>query len=136
VSPQIIGIGIPASAHHSYAGSYILEQSASVEGTVTQIEILNPHSFLNIEVKDANGKVTQYGVEWAGITELANGGIGKLTFKAGDKVTISGAPSRNPEEHKLLMRRILRPADGVSWGDEPGQVLKNSMPKDAAPAAQ
>jgi len=125
---SIMAIGVPTDAHHSYAGSYILEQNAIIEGTIYQIEIRNPHSFLNIEVKDTNGKISRWGAEWGGITELASGGIDKLTFKVGDKVNIVGAPSRDPSEQKLLMRKIVRPADGISWGDQPGQVLKNSMP--------
>jgi hypothetical protein len=41
--------------------------------------------------------------------------VQRYTLKIGDRVQISGAPARNPDDHRLLMRRLLRPSDGYTW---------------------
>jgi Family of unknown function (DUF6152) len=80
----------------------------------------NPHSFLHIEVKDKEGKVAVYNVEWAAAGQL-NGTIA-ASIKAGDLVTISGNPGRDPADLRLRMVNIKR-TDGQSWGFDPGQVV-------------
>jgi len=126
--------GITALAHHAFAGTYLLGQTATAQGTIVQFEMRNPHSYVSIDVKDENGRITRYGVEWGAIAELGNTGVTKTTLKAGDSVAIVGAPSRDPSEHKLLMRKIVRSSDGWSWGDKPGEVIKNYAPSASNPA--
>ena len=111
--------GITALAHHSFAGSYIEDKTVTIEGKVVQFDIRNPHSFINIEViKD--GKASRWGGEWGGVTQLSEGGVNKFTLKVGDRVIIDGAPSRDSEEHKVLIRTVTRPAVGntpeFKWG--------------------
>jgi hypothetical protein len=92
----------------------------SIEGKVVQFLLRNPHSFLHIEVKDKEGKVAVYNVEWAAAGQL-NGTIA-ASIKAGDLVTISGNPGRDPADLRLRMVNIKR-TDGQSWGFDPGQVV-------------
>ena len=126
--PVVILIaGIPALAHHSYKGSYVLEKTTTIKGSIVEFQIRNPHSFLTVEAKEDSGKITRYGVEWGGVTELACTSVTRTTLKVGDMVIIDGAPSRDASVHLLLMRKIVR-SDGWSWGEKPGEVLKNSIP--------
>jgi len=104
--------GAAAYAHHSFAGSYIEDKVITIEGTVAEFNIRNPHSFISVEVKDKDGKVTRWGGEWAGVTQLSEGGVTRFTLKIGDKLIIDGAPSRDASEHKLLVRSVTRPASG------------------------
>ena len=123
----ILIAGMSALGHHSYKGSYVLEKTATIKGSIVEFQIRNPHSFLSVEAKDDNGKITQFGVEWGGVTELGSTGVTRTTLKVGDSVIIDGAPSRDASVHLLLMRKIVR-SDGWSWGEKPGEVLKNSNP--------
>ena len=111
---------VAAYAHHSFAGSYVEDQTVKLEGTVSSFNIRNPHSFIEIEVVDKDGKTTRWGGEWGGVTQLSEGGVTKFTLKVGDKVIIDGAPSRDTEEHKVLIRSVTRPAVGntpeFKWG--------------------
>ena len=106
--------GATAFAHHSFAGSYIEDKTVTVEGKVIQFDIRNPHSFLNVEVIGKDGKAARWGGEWGGVTQLSEGGVSKFTLKVGDKVTVVGAPSRDTEEHKILIRSVSRPATATS----------------------
>jgi hypothetical protein len=105
--------GVAAYAHHSFAGSYIEGKIVSLEGKVVEFNLRNPHSFISFEVTDKDGKTARWGGEWGGVTQLTEGGVTKFTLKAGDKIIVDGAPSRDTEEHKILVRSVKK-ADG-SW---------------------
>jgi hypothetical protein len=102
--------GVAAYAHHSFAGTYIEDRLMRIEGTVKEFNIRNPHSFINIEVKQKDGTVTRWGGEWGGVTQLSQGGVTRFTLEPGDFLVIDGAPPRDTSEKKVLVRRVSRPA--------------------------
>src|SRR5262245_46134562 len=106
--------GVAAYAHHSFAGSYIEGQVVTLEGTVAEFNIRNPHSFISIEVTDKDGKSTRWGGEWGGVTQLSQGGINRFTLKIGDKIIVDGAPARDSSDHKVLARKVVRPATATT----------------------
>jgi hypothetical protein len=101
-------------AHHSFAGTYIEDKTVKLEGTVAEFNIRNPHSFISIEVTDKDGKVTRWGGEWGGVTQLSQGGVNRFTLKIGDKIIIDGAPARDSSDHKVLVRQVVRPATATT----------------------
>src|SRR5688572_26815404 len=106
----ILTLGVAAYAHHSFAGTYIEDKLVRIEGKVVEFNIRNPHSFINLEVKDKDGKLVRWGGEWGGVTQLSQGGVDRFTLQAGDFLVIDGAPSRDSAEKKVLVRRATRPA--------------------------
>jgi hypothetical protein len=102
--------GAAAYAHHSFAGTYVEDKLVRIEGRVVEFNIRNPHSFINLEVKDKDGKLTRWGGEWGGVTQLSQGGVTRFTLEVGDYLIIDGAPSRDAAEKKVLVRRAVRPA--------------------------
>src|SRR5678816_939578 len=106
--------GVTAYAHHSFAGSYMESEIVTLQGTVAEFNIRNPHSFISIEVTDKDGKVTRWGGEWGGVTQLSQGGVNRFTLKIGDKIIIDGAPARDSSDHKVLVRKVVRPAAGTT----------------------
>ena len=106
--------GSAAYAHHSFAGSYVEGKVVTLEGNVKEFNIRNPHSFISFEVTDKDGKVSRWGGEWAGVTQLSEGGVTRFTLKVGDKIIVEGAPSRDSTEHKDLVRKVTRPANGAN----------------------
>jgi hypothetical protein len=109
VTVGILTFGVAAFAHHSFAGSYIEDRLVRIEGKVVEFNIRNPHSFINIEVKDKDGKMVRWGGEWGGVTQLSQGGVDRFTLQVGDYLIIDGAPSRDAAERKVLVRRATRP---------------------------
>lgn len=101
--------GAAASAHHSFAGTYVEHQVMKIEGKVVEFNIRNPHSFILVEVMD-NGKPVRWGGEWGGVTQLSQGGVTRFTLEVGDHLIIEGAPPRDSEDKKLLVRKVWRPA--------------------------
>jgi len=98
------------SAHHSFAGTYVEGQLMRLEGTVVEFNVRNPHSFILLEVKDKDGKVTKWGVEWGSVTQLSQGGVDRFTLEVGDHLIMEGAPPRDTADHKILVRKVSRPA--------------------------
>ena len=104
-----------AYAHHSFAATYDESRTIEIKGKIVVFSFRNPHSLVNVEVTDANGKKVRWAVEGPGSTQLANSGVQNDTLRYGDEVVITGNPSRSPGEAKLRLRTMKRP-DGFSFG--------------------
>ena len=115
--------GATAYAHHSFTATYEDTKTVKIEGKIVQFQFRNPHSFLHVMAPDEKGVMQRWGVEWSGTGQLAGQGVARDTLKVGDVVIITGPPGRNPEDHRLLLRSLLRPSDGYGWGNRPGQVV-------------
>ena len=109
-----------ASAHHSFPGTYIEDQTVTIEGELVQIVFRNPHSFVQVMVQERGARV-RYAIEWVGAGELARGGITRTTLKQGDRVVISGMPGSNPGDHRMRMLSLRRVKDGFGWKMPPGR---------------
>ena len=124
-SALILALGIlamtaAAEAHHSFAATYDEAKTIEIKGKVVVFSFRNPHSFVTVEVADANGKKVRWSVEGPGSTQLANSGIQNDTLRYGDEVVVAGNPSRTPGEPKLRLRTMKRP-DGFNFGFTPEQ---------------
>src|SRR5438477_7636281 len=108
--------GIQLQAHHSFAATYFEDKQERIEGELVQFLYRNPHSFVHVEVKDPNGEVTRWAVEWGGGGQLNQQGVTRETLKPGDHVVIVGNPGRTEADHRLRMVNITRPSDGWKWG--------------------
>ena len=119
--------GVQLHAHHSFAATYREDQTMKIEGTLVQFQFRNPHSFVQVDAPDSNGMMQRWGVEWGGAGQLGGQGVNRYTLKAGDHVFITGNPGRNPDEHRIRMTGLKRPATAnspeVSWGSKPGETF-------------
>ena len=94
----ILGFGlfltVPLLGHHGTNISYDMMNPIALTGTVTQIVFSNPHCQLYFDVKDASGKIINWGGELNSPSNLRNIGWSKNTFKIGDQVKLTVYPSR------------------------------------------
>ena len=116
-------VGARAYAHHSFAATYLEDQTVRVEGELVQFLFRNPHSFVHLSVKEKSGDIVRYAVEWGGAGQLGGQGVTRETLKIGDHVIIEGSPGRNAKDHRVRMVRLYRPKDGFGWGGKPGEVV-------------
>jgi len=119
----IAALSVAAYAHHSFTATYEEGKTIKIEGKIVQFQFRNPHSFVHVMAPDEKGVMQRWGVEWGGIGQLGQQGVTRETLKVGDFVIITGPPGRNPADHRILMRTLLRPSDGYGWGNKPGQVV-------------
>jgi len=113
----ILGLssGGRAYAHHSFAATYFVDKSITIEGTLREFMFRNPHSFVKVDALDEKGNMVTWSVEWGGGAQLAAAGITRDSLRAGDHVIITGNPGRDPEEHRIRMQSIKRPTDSFEW---------------------
>lgn len=109
--------GARAYAHHSFAATYFEDRMVTIEGDLAQFQFRNPHSWVHVNVKEKDGTVVRYAVEWSGAQELGGQGVNRETLKIGDRLIISGNPGRNKRDHLLRMTSLHRPKDGFGWAN-------------------
>jgi uncharacterized protein DUF6152 len=83
----------PVAAHHSHA-MFDHTKQETVSGTVTSFDYRNPHVGLYLDI-DSGGKKVNYWVEMSNVQNMITRGIGKATFKPGDKVTVKLHPLKD-----------------------------------------
>jgi hypothetical protein len=119
----VMGVASQTSAHHSFAATYLEDQSVTIEGELVQFMFRNPHSFVHLMVKEKDGSLVRYTVEWGGAGQLDGQGVSRETLRPGDYVIISGSPGRNPADRRVRLMSLHRPKDGFGWGKKPGEVV-------------
>ena len=102
-----------ASAHHSIQAQFDINKHITISGTVVRLEFINPHSYLTVNVKDADGKVTRWAFEMGAAGQLRRAGLSRADrggIKAGDEVTVIALAARDGSNSGLLQE--LKVADG------------------------
>lgn len=114
----IVALGLCrlVSAHHSVA-NFDFTKSATVTGTVSYFSFTNPHSFIDLEVTDARGAKRAYKIFTVARVVMTRTGWAVGDLKAGDKVTVTGAPDRKDPTYMYLNR--IEFAGGKVWDHDP-----------------
>ena len=110
--------GVAAHGHHSIASVYDSSWRVTLEGVIAQFQLVNPHPFLLVEVRDGAGRLQEWRLEMDNRGELAAIGVTANTFKPGDRVVVAGSQSRT-QPQSLYVLRLDRPADGF-WYEQVG----------------
>ena len=103
----------PVLAHHSVQAQFDIHKTFTVSGTVAKVEWINPHSYLTINVKDADGKIQKWAFELGGPGALRRAGMSREDrggLKPGDEVTASGLAAKDGSTTGFLQE--LKLADG------------------------
>jgi len=113
----------PVAAHHSFGGTYNVDRQITLKGTIVQLTLRSPHSFVYIEAPDEKGTPQRWTIEGASAQQFAQQGFDKDAFKVGDPVEIVGNPSRSPNSTRARLIKITRTTDGKTWGSRAGEVV-------------
>lgn len=99
-------VAMPVLAHHSFQAEYDENKLVTVNGTVTKVEWTNPHVMLNVDVRNASGKIANWQMELASPNGLLREGWKLDSLKPGDQVTVSGYAARDGS-HLVNARRVI-----------------------------
>ncbi len=85
----------PVLAHHSFAAEFDMNQPIKLRGTVTEIEFINPHSWIHIDVKKDDGSVESWAIEGGTPNTLFRMGITQKSLPVGTELLVDGYRSRD-----------------------------------------
>ena len=91
---------------------------STIDGTVSQFQLINPHPILIVDVRDSAGTVQQWRGEMDNRSELVAIGVTANTFTPGDRVVVKGSLART-QSQSLYILRLDRPMDGF-WYEQVG----------------
>ena len=91
----MVAATVSAYAHHSFAAEFDANKPVNITGAVTKVEWQNPHVWFYVDVKDALGKVVNWGVEMGSPNGLMRAGWERSVIKPGDVVTVEGSRAKD-----------------------------------------
>jgi hypothetical protein len=121
-----------ALAHHSVVGVFDQTKPIELRGVVVDFKLRSPHTSLVVDGRvfvgdQARGVgVERWEIEWDSLPVLKTMGVDARTFQAGDTITVTGAPHRDPD-FKFAHARVVVAANGRAFGLASGRVFSPSL---------
>jgi hypothetical protein len=91
----VAAAAVPVIAHHSFAAEFDAKRPVKMTGTVVKMEWINPHSWIHIDVKKADGKVERWMVEGGAPNALLRRGWNKNSLPEGTEIVVEGFQAKD-----------------------------------------
>jgi Family of unknown function (DUF6152) len=118
IAALAIALTTTTSAHHSFA-RFDRSKTVVLTGTVKEFQWTNPHAWIQINVKGANGRVVEWGAEGGSPNMMVRSGWKKSLLKPGDTVTVTVNPLRDGGPNGSLVTIKLPDGTVLGPGDTP-----------------
>jgi hypothetical protein len=90
-----ISVSAPLLAHHAFSSEFDANKPIKIKGTISRIEWINPHTWVHVDVKEADGKVTKWMIEGGSPNALIRRGVTSQLLKVGMEVSIDGYQAKD-----------------------------------------
>ena len=88
-------VAAPLVAHHAFSSEFDIKKPLTLTGTLTKWEMINPHSWFHLDVKDADGKIVSWMIEGGSPNQLIRMGVTKNTVQVGTEIVVEGYQAKN-----------------------------------------
>lgn len=109
--PCLVAVGLivtgVAAAHHSFVTHYVTDEVFRISGTITKVQLRNPHSFYYLDVDVGDGTVEHWELEAQSVALLRRMGIDGTTVVPGQKLTVVGMHSRDPDRKLMFANEFI-----------------------------
>lgn len=111
----LIGLtgGAGLGAHHAWSGEFDRTKPLVLKGTVRQMDWVNPHSWIYVEVKDDAGKIVEWAVEAAAPNALIRRGFTKHSLPSGTEIRVEGFQAKD-SSNRMSGSKLIYVKDGTS----------------------
>ena len=106
----LLGAAAPVWAHHAFYAEFDSAKPLKLRGTVSKVELINPHSWFHIDVKGPDGKVVEWMIEGGSPNQLIRLGVTKNTLAIGTEFVIEGYQAKDGTNKAVGRNFVL--ADG------------------------
>ncbi len=110
VAVALLAAPLTVLAHHSFAAEFDANKPLVLKGTITKIDLVNPHAWLYMNVTDSDGKVINWAIEMGSPNALIRRGITRNTVPVGAELTVEGFAAKDGSS--TANGRTLKLADG------------------------
>jgi hypothetical protein len=87
--------GVPVQAHHAFAAEFDAKKPVHFRGTVTKVELINPHTWIHLDVKQDDGSIVNWMFEAGSPNVLLRRGFTKASVPPGTEVIVDGYQSKD-----------------------------------------
>jgi hypothetical protein len=116
-------------AHHAFAAEFDVNKPLTLKGTLIKWEMVNPHSWFHIGVKDKDGKVTTWMVEGGSPNQLIRTGVTKNTVPVGTELVVEGYQAKDGTMKAVGRNFVLADGKRLFLGGSAGSVSDPSKAK-------
>ncbi len=92
---SLVLVAIDVQAHHAFSTEFDVNRPVSFTGTVSKVELINPHSWIHIDVTDENGEVATWMIEGGSPNALVRRGVTKDSIPVGAELLVNGYQARD-----------------------------------------
>ena len=86
---------VPVWAHHAFSAEFDASKPVKLRGTVTKVELINPHSWIHMDVKTTDGKAVSWAIEGGTPNTLFRIGITKNSLPVGTEILVDGYQAKD-----------------------------------------